>query len=239
MEAHALVCGANTRDERDRCRLVAANGKSRARLSRDLILGAALRIVDEEGLPALNMRRLAAELDAAPMSLYRYFGSKDEILDGIVELVLRELESPLGRANWTVASETLFWSLRRSLCAHPNTLPLVASRPFNTAQGQRHAQDLLEVYRESGFETEEASHLLSTLTGFTVGHVWILMGGFVGGLPEEQAFLRLAVFKRGGSPLGSSYDMRLLIADAEARFASGLRMILDRPTVAHPTSPEE
>jgi len=216
---------------------MASKGTSRARLGRDLILEAALRIVDEEGLPALNMRRLATEVDAAPMSLYRYFASKDEILDGIVELVLRDLESPLGRANWTAASETLFWSLRRSLCDHPNTLPLVASRPFSTDQGQRYAQDLLEVYRESGFEATEASHLLSTLTGFTVGHVWILMGGFVGELPEEQAFLRLAAYSRGGSSLGSSYDVGLLIADAEARFASGLRMILDRPTVAHPKEP--
>jgi AcrR family transcriptional regulator len=215
---------------------MAANGKSRARLRRDLILEAALRIADEEGLAALNMRRLAAQLDAGPMSLYRYFGSKDEILDGIVELVLKDLESPLGRANWTEASKMLFWSLRRLLCAHPNTLPLVASRPFSTDQGKRYAQDLLEVYRESGFDTKEASHLLSTLTGFTVGHVWILMGGFVGELPEEQALLRLTTFGRDGLSLGSSYDMSLLVADAEERFASGLRMILDRPTVANPST---
>jgi len=203
-------------------------------LNREDILEAALGIIDQDGLSSLNMRRLAAMLDAAPMSLYRYFENKNEILDGVVEVILRDLESPLGRENWTRASEVLFWSLRGALCAHPNALPLFASRHLSTWGSRRHAEDLLDVYRISGFDDREASHLLSTLIGFTVGHVWILAGGFVGDLPEDEVPARSATHVDSGGWFDSASSIGPGLSEAEERFASGLRMILDRPTVANP-----
>ena len=216
-----------------------ASVKSRARLNRESILDAALRVIDRDGLGGLNMRRLAAELDAAPMSLYRYFENKSEILDGVVEVILRDLDSPLGQENWTRASEVLFWSLRTALCRHPNALPLFASRHLSTWGSRRHAEDLLDVYRTSGFEDREASHLVSTLIGFTVGHVWILAGGFVGELPEEETFERSVAHAGDDGASDSSGDTASGLSDAEERFESGLRMILDRPTVANATVPED
>jgi AcrR family transcriptional regulator len=203
-------------------------------LNRELILEAALGIIDQDGLASLNMRRLATEVDAAPMSLYRYFENKNEILDGVVEVILRDLESPLGQENWTRSSEVLFWSLRGALCAHPNALPLFASRHLDTWGSRRHAEDLVEVYRASGFDDREASHLLSTLIGFTVGHVWILAGGFVGEPPEDEVFARSAARVDSGGASDPASSAGPGLSDAEERFASGLRMILDRPTVANP-----
>ena len=58
------------------------------------MLSTALRLIDEDGVDALTMRRLGRALDRDPMRLYRFAASKDELLDGIVELVLEELEVP-------------------------------------------------------------------------------------------------------------------------------------------------
>jgi len=69
---------------------------TRPRLTRHDVLSTALRLIDKDGVDALTMRRLGRALDRDPMRLYRYAASKDELLDGIVELVLEELEVPSG-----------------------------------------------------------------------------------------------------------------------------------------------
>ena len=69
-----------------------ANGERRAPLTRDRILDAALTLADEVGLEALTMRRLASALGFEAMSLYHYAANKDDIVDGIVDLVVREIE---------------------------------------------------------------------------------------------------------------------------------------------------
>lgn len=98
-------------------------------ISRHNALIVALRIIDEEGLDALSIRRLATELGVNGASLYHHFRSKEEILTGVVELALAEVrgagESPEGWRQWLPENARRF---REALLAHPALLPLVAQR---------------------------------------------------------------------------------------------------------------
>ena len=108
--------------------------RRRETLTRERILTAAIAFVDEHGLTALTMRRLGRELGVEAMSLYRYVPGREELLDGIVEMILTEMHddpdvlvSP--QDGWQDFLQRIAHGVRRVALAHPGAFPLVASRP--------------------------------------------------------------------------------------------------------------
>src|SRR5215468_10136068 len=75
----------------------------RATLSRDRVLRAAVALADEAGIESLSMRKLAKELGVVPMALYKHVASKEELLDGMVDIVMAEIDPPLSAADWKSA----------------------------------------------------------------------------------------------------------------------------------------
>ena len=107
--------------------------RARRPLTRARILTAALRLVDREGLEALSMRRLGQALGVEAMSLYNHVPNKAAVLDGLVELLLGELEIPGPEAgDWWERIRRIAHSYRRSAHAHPHAFPLAVTRPYNT-----------------------------------------------------------------------------------------------------------
>ncbi len=105
--------------------------RTRPGLTRDAILAAALRIIDESGLDACTMRAVAAELGVEAMSLYWHVPGKDALLDGVVELVLGEVDSGQGAVTtWQESFVSFAHTFRGVLRHHPNVVQLVASRPM-------------------------------------------------------------------------------------------------------------
>src|SRR5512146_870849 len=103
----------------------------RARLSRDQVLEAALAIADQSGLGGLTMQTIGRQLDAEAMSLYRHVRNKEEILDGLIDLVFAEIELPPPRTPWRAAMRERAISFRQVLARHPWAVGLLqsASRP--------------------------------------------------------------------------------------------------------------
>ena len=91
----------------------------RARLNRDRVLRAAVALADEAGIEALSMRKLAEELGVVPMALYKHVASKEELLDGMVDIVVGEIDPPVSGASWKSAIRQRILSARRSLQRHP------------------------------------------------------------------------------------------------------------------------
>ena len=77
------------------------DAQPRVPLSRERVLRAAVALADEHGVEAITMRRIAGELGVVPMALYKHVSSKDELLDGMVDVVVGEIEPPLPDADWT------------------------------------------------------------------------------------------------------------------------------------------
>jgi AcrR family transcriptional regulator len=156
-----------------RCKNVkVASGRgpgTRAGLTRDRVLAAALDLVDEEGLAALSMRRLGARLDVEAMTLYHHVPNKDALLDGLVEVVLRGA-ADVPDDDWRSALRGYAHRLRATLLAHPAVLPLAVSRSASTPESLRVAERMLRRLRAAGFALGPALDLFNALSVFVLGH---------------------------------------------------------------------
>jgi AcrR family transcriptional regulator len=142
-----------------------------AGLTREAVLRAAVVLADREGLKALSMRRLGAELGVEAMTLYHHLPSKDALLDGLVEQLVAPLAAPAFGASWQEGLRAYAVDLRAALLAHPNLVPLVASRPAVTAQNLQVLETALEGLGAAGLEPAEGLDVLYAVSGFVLGHV--------------------------------------------------------------------
>ncbi|HZY65898.1 MAG TPA: TetR/AcrR family transcriptional regulator C-terminal domain-containing protein [Rubrobacteraceae bacterium] len=170
-------------------------------LNRERILEAAIDFVDREGLEALSMRKLGAELGVEAMSLYNHVQSKGALLDGMVEVLLRDLKVPPESDDWEVRVREAYRRFRQLAHAHPNVFPLLIVRPPDTMDGAWLVETFLNTLQAAGFDAKTALQAYRTLTSFTVGYVISELRGFAmepgngrlgaRGLPSED-FPRLA-----------------------------------------------
>src|SRR4051812_23015163 len=100
----------------------------RVPLSRERVLRTALRLADQGGLDSLSMRKLGQELGVEAMALYYHFANKDEVLDGIVDLVWSEVELPVAAADWKTAMRQRAISLHDVLARHRWAIGMMESR---------------------------------------------------------------------------------------------------------------
>src|ERR1700675_746363 len=92
---------------------------TRKPLSRARVLQAAVALADEAGLGAFSMRGLAQELGVVPMALYKHVANKEELLDGMVDVVVGEIDPPLTDTDWKSSVRQRILSARRRLLPHP------------------------------------------------------------------------------------------------------------------------
>lgn len=145
----------------------------RAPLSRERVLRAAMELVDGEGIGALSMRRLAAQLGVEAMSLYYHVKNKEDILSGIVDLALNEIELPTGGADWKAAVQASSISYHDTLRRHPWVTSLPASGEASLAQLQ-YMDALLKRLREAGLSAELTHHAYHSLESYVVGSaLWL------------------------------------------------------------------
>ena len=203
--------------------------RARRPLTRARILTAALRLVDREGLEALSMRRLGQALGVEAMSLYNHVPNKAAVLDGLVELLLGELEIPGPEAgDWRERIRRIAHSYRRIAHAHPHAFPLPVTRPYNTPATLRQLETTLEILHEGGFDAETALHAFQTSTSYVSGYVLAELPRLTRRPEQDGTGIRLdrrqldaAVFPRLVE-LAPYYTAR----DRDAEFAYGLDVIL-------------
>lgn len=140
-------------------------------LTRERILRAALRLVDEQGLEALSMRRLGQELGVEAMSLYNHVSGKDDILDGIVDLVFSEIPIPEAADDWREWGRRVARSGWETLLAHANVVPVMLSRPALGPEALRVMDAVLGTLRRAGFDPELAHHAWHALASHVLGYV--------------------------------------------------------------------
>lgn len=142
----------------------------RAGLNRRAVLDAALGIADRDGIKALSMRRLGAELGVEAMTLYHHVPNKDALLDGLVELVVAEAGSPrFEGVDWTRGLRDYARRLLDALLAHRAVIPLVTTRAAATPQNLRTVEAALAALVEAGFTPRQAMDVTFTLSGFVAG----------------------------------------------------------------------
>ena len=142
---------------------------ARKPLSRDRVLRAALALADEGGIESLSMRRLAQKLGVEAMSLYNHVANKDEIVDGILDLVADEMELPSDEADWKTALRQSAISAHEALTRHQWASRLWMSRRQVSPVRLRQGDAVLRTLREAGFSRELTYHAYHVLQGHVTG----------------------------------------------------------------------
>jgi AcrR family transcriptional regulator len=144
-------------------------GSGRTRLSRGRVLDAAVTLADSGGLESLTMRRLGEDLGVEAMSLYKHVANKDDLLDGMVDLVFAEIELPSPGAEWRTAMRERAVSVRAALVRHPWATALMQSRTAPGPATLRHHDTVIGTLRGAGFTIDLTAHAFSALDAYIYG----------------------------------------------------------------------
>lgn len=191
--------------------------RTRPGLTRDAILAAATKIIDESGLDACTMRAVAAELGVEAMSLYWHVPGKEALLDGVVDRVLREVQDQQGPvSDWQTAFQSFGHAFRGVLQRHPNVVPLIAARPVGSYAAAGHAAErAMRLLAEAGFDRLSAVRAVRTMGRFVVGSILIEL---------SSAQLPAAVQELPGV---ADIVRAVTADDPEALFLFGLQAMID------------
>ena len=143
----------------------------RVPLSRERIFQAAIDVADREGLQGLTMRRLGTELGVEAMAVYKHVSGKEDILDGMVELVVSLIETPSHGTEWRDAMRRRARSARDVLSRHSWAIGLLDSRRSMGPNQLRYVDSVLGSLRSAGFSIDDAAHAFSLLDSYVYGHV--------------------------------------------------------------------
>jgi AcrR family transcriptional regulator len=127
-------------------------------------------VADRGGIGALTIRSLADELGVKPMTVYHHVRNKDEILDGIVDLVFGRIELPTVGGDWRAELDRRARSAREVLRRHPWAIPLLESRTSPGPATLRHHDAVLGTLRAGGFSAAATAHAYALLDAFVYGH---------------------------------------------------------------------
>ncbi len=142
---------------------------TRAGLSREKVLTAALAVADAGGLNGLTIRSLATRLGVKPMSVYHHVANKDEILDGIIDQVFDEIALPTIGGAWRTELEQRARSTRETLRRHSWAIGLLESRSTPGNANLRHHDAVIGTLRAEGFSVELTAHAYALLDAYVFG----------------------------------------------------------------------
>jgi AcrR family transcriptional regulator len=207
------------------------------------VLRAAAELADRAGLGALTMRRLGDELGVEAMSLYKHVAGKEEILDGIVELVIGEIEIPSEGVEWKQAMRSRAISAREVLGRHSWAIGLLETRGLMGPTALQYLEAILGNLRSAGFSLDNAAHAFWILDAYVYGQV------------IQETSLSLGSSEEMTGPPGSIHQLRnaneyphlVEIAEHSLRsdysfdreFEVGLDLILDGLENLHDKSPDD
>lgn len=175
------------------------------RLSRELVLSAALGLVDREGLSALSMRRTGAELGVEAMALYRYAAGKDALLDGLVEALYAELEEELAASEespeWRDELHRIAAATYRVALGHPHVAPLLATRMLAVPLARRPLpvlrdhERILALLNRAGLDEDATVSAFRAVSGWVLGCILGDLRAMVDNPDEPDPAFRLGLHR--------------------------------------------
>jgi AcrR family transcriptional regulator len=210
-------------------------------LSRERVLRVAVNVADEGGIECLTMRHLAEELGAEAMSLYYHVANKEEVLDGIVEVVVREIndvvnqiEVPSAGADWKKAVRQRILSAREVLLRHPWAPGVFETRTNTSPAVVQYFDALVGLMRDGGFSYDLAHHALHALGSRALGFTQELFDPGDGAGGEEARAMLEGMADQLPHLVGMMMevahddpDSTLGWCDDQTEFEFGLDLILD------------
>ena len=210
-----------------------AGGRApRIPLTRERVLHAAVALADASGSETLSMRKLGEALGVEAMSLYNHVANKEDLLDGMIDVVFAEIDLPTGWADWRAAMRQRAISARRVLSRHGWAIGLMESRSSPGRATLRHHDAVIGCLRDAGFSIELAAHAFSVLDSYIYGFA-LQERSLPFPTPEQTAGLAqdiLASFPADRYPHLAELTARHVLQpgyDYGDEFEFGLELILD------------
>jgi AcrR family transcriptional regulator len=212
--------------------VIEAAPEGRIPLSKERVLRTAVELADRDGIDALSMRKLGQELGVDAMALYRHVRNKDDMLDGIVEVITAEIERPAPTDDWKAALRAQSMAARRVMLRHPWARRVFEDRPKGGPIFLAYIESVLATLRDGGFSVELAHHVLHVMGSRIFGFNQDLLEDKTqtAPSPDEAAMLlrALAPYPRVIEMAQSvSHNGVLGPCDDDVEFAFGLDLILD------------
>lgn len=138
-------------------------------LSRERVLHAAMKLADRHGLEELSMRKLGQVLGVQAMSLYNHVADKEDVLDGLVDIVFSEIQLSCEGGDWRRAMRRRAISAREVLSQHRWAIGLMESRTHPGSANLKHHEAVLRCLREAGFSVALTAHAYSALDSYMYG----------------------------------------------------------------------
>jgi AcrR family transcriptional regulator len=194
--------------------------RRRVPLSRDRVLRAAVALADGTGIESLSMRRLADELGVVPMALYKHVASKEELLDGMIDVVVGEIDPPVSGTEWKSAVRQRILSARRALLRHPWASLVIESKKNPTPVVLEYMDSMIGLFRAGGFSVNLTHHVMHVIGSRVLGFTQELFNDSRTIDPEVQAVMvrelgpkfpnvlaiAMAASHEGGSVVGQGCD---------------------------------
>ena len=149
-----------------------------ASLSRDAITAAAIDFIEQHGLERLTMRALAERLECGTMSLYRYIANRDDLVDAVIEELVRRSAIPematLRFENWQEMSVAAILAYKELAAAYPGSFELLALAPYDAAPVSTHIALMAQALQNTGLAERQAYEIISGLDAYATGYliVW-------------------------------------------------------------------
>jgi AcrR family transcriptional regulator len=201
-------------------------------LSRERILSAAIALADERGVEALTMRELGKKLGVEAMSLYNHVANKEDILDGMVDVVVSEIDLPPYGVDWREAMRRRATSAHEVFLRHPWASALIDSRESSGPERLRYFDWVIGTLRQAGFSLELAARAFGLLDSYIYGfgRQQLNMSSSGDAAPGEVTEAFLAAVPANQYPylteMVTDHAMRVKY-DEGADFQFGLSLILD------------
>jgi TetR/AcrR family transcriptional regulator, tetracycline repressor protein len=196
-------------------------------LSRERILDAARAIVGREGLDALSMRRLAQELDVWPMSIYRYFRNKDELLDAMAAIATEGIAVPSARASWRSQLRSLLSAAHEALAGDPSWIGSRLPSAFLTPGTLKLSEAGVRILESAGLDAAEAASAWRTLWSYTFGFATFRFAPTSGEVIRRMRTAIAALPDEEYPTLLTAVDELAAVWADEDEFDQGLQRLLD------------
>jgi len=160
--------------------------RERAPLRRERILETAVALADGGGVDSISMRRIAQELGVVPMALYKHVANKDELLDGMIDVVVGEIDPPLAGVDWKTAMRERILAARRTLRRHAWAARVIESRGEPTPTVIGYLDSMMGIFLAGGFSVDLMHHALHVMGSRILGFSQDLFDD-ADDMPKEQA----------------------------------------------------
>jgi AcrR family transcriptional regulator len=209
--------------------------RKRLPLTRERVLRAAIALADERGSQELTMRKLAQELGVEAMSLYNHVANKDDLLDGMIDIVFGEIEAPAADGDWKAELRKRAVSTRDALSRHRWAIGEMEGRGNHGANNLRLHDAVLGCLRSAGFSVELTVHAYSVQDAYIYGFA-LQQSDMSPETPEDFAAVAQQQMRDYAAALADYPHLVEVVGgyvaesgyDYEAEFLFGLDVILDR-----------